>query len=51
MLFFGWQGIYIFIGICIIVSLVIMFFAKKLNREPVEIDQNLSFNKLEHNHI
>ncbi len=36
MLFLGWQGIYTFLGVCLFVTLMILYFATRLNRKLSE---------------
>ncbi len=41
MLFLGWQGIYTFLAVCAVVFVVILYFAKRLNREPMDTEATL----------
>jgi len=41
MLFLGWQGIYTFVGVCLVVGLVIMYFSNRLNQKLSESETAL----------
>jgi len=43
MLFIGWQGIYTFVSVSLVVVLMIVYFANKLNQELIVNESDLLF--------
>ena len=43
MLFIGWQGIYTFVSVSVIVVLMIVYFANKLNQELIVNESDFLF--------